>query len=67
LTTQGLDAEASAALANESANEKLRLALRLHDNARVLALADAVAGHACGSARNRAGAQRPHDRERRPC
>jgi hypothetical protein len=41
LTTQGLDAEASAALANESANEKLRLALRLHDNARVLALADA--------------------------
>jgi len=38
LTTQGLDGEAATALASESPNEKLRLALRVHDDARALDL-----------------------------
>jgi hypothetical protein len=39
LTTQGLDADAAAAIANESSIEKMHLALRVRDNARVLVLA----------------------------
>jgi hypothetical protein len=41
LTTQGLDSEAAAAVAHESANEQLRLALRAHDTKRALALTEA--------------------------
>jgi tetratricopeptide (TPR) repeat protein len=43
LTTQGRDGEAAAAVEHESANEKLRLALRAHDDARALALVEAAA------------------------
>jgi hypothetical protein len=43
LTTEGLDAEATAAVASESASEKLHLALRVHDNARALALSGTFA------------------------
>lgn len=43
LTTQGLDAEAAAAVESESASEKLHLALRVHDNARALALSGTFA------------------------
>lgn len=42
LTTEGHNGEAAAAIANESASEKLHLALRVHDDAQTLALVDAA-------------------------